>query len=239
MTSDLSVPNAPSAGDSAARSAASGASDRRRSIGPRRASLTVRVAIAAAAVLAAVALTLALQAGIRLTPFVFFYAAVVVAAAYCGIAGGAVATVVGLVVVDYFVVPPTGVLGLATPSDGVSMAAFLVVGIIVTGLAAWSRRARTMAEDVASNLEERTTELEARQLEMENLATELEQLNVEAETATEDATEARNAAQASEERLRLLDDASRVLASSLDYQVTIATVARLAVPNLADWCAVD
>ncbi|WP_420125289.1 MHYT domain-containing protein [Longimicrobium sp.] len=36
-----------------------------------------------------------------------------------------------------------------------------------------------------------------------------------------------------------LAEASRVLASSLDTGVTLRTVARLAVPRLADWCAVD
>ena len=36
-----------------------------------------------------------------------------------------------------------------------------------------------------------------------------------------------------------LAEASRVLASSLDYQTTLRAVARLAVPTLADWCAVD
>ncbi len=34
-------------------------------------------------------------------------------------------------------------------------------------------------------------------------------------------------------------EASRVLASSLDYAETLQRVARLAVPRLADWCAVD
>jgi signal transduction histidine kinase len=34
-------------------------------------------------------------------------------------------------------------------------------------------------------------------------------------------------------------EASGVLAGSLDYETTLATVARLAVPQLADWCAVD
>lgn len=37
----------------------------------------------------------------------------------------------------------------------------------------------------------------------------------------------------------LLAEASRTLASSLDYAETLRTVARLAVPALADWCAVD
>jgi PAS domain S-box-containing protein len=39
--------------------------------------------------------------------------------------------------------------------------------------------------------------------------------------------------------LRLLDDAGRALASSLDYEETLQRVAWLAVPTLADWCIVD
>jgi PAS domain S-box-containing protein len=38
---------------------------------------------------------------------------------------------------------------------------------------------------------------------------------------------------------RFLAEASRVLAGSLDYQETLRAVARLAVPRVADWCAVD
>jgi PAS domain S-box-containing protein len=40
-------------------------------------------------------------------------------------------------------------------------------------------------------------------------------------------------------RAAFLAEASRVLAGSLDYDVTLATVARLAIPELADWCVVD
>jgi hypothetical protein len=38
---------------------------------------------------------------------------------------------------------------------------------------------------------------------------------------------------------RLLGDSGRILASSLDYERTLQQVARLAVPELADWCGVD
>jgi PAS domain S-box-containing protein len=38
---------------------------------------------------------------------------------------------------------------------------------------------------------------------------------------------------------RFMAEASRVLASSMDYGATLQRVARLAVPQLADWCAVD
>ena len=39
--------------------------------------------------------------------------------------------------------------------------------------------------------------------------------------------------------LRFLAESSATLSSSLDYRDTLANVARLAVPTLADWCAVD
>jgi PAS domain S-box-containing protein len=42
-----------------------------------------------------------------------------------------------------------------------------------------------------------------------------------------------------EETLRFLAEAGDVLSSSLDYRGTLSSVARLAVPTLADWCAVD
>jgi signal transduction histidine kinase len=41
------------------------------------------------------------------------------------------------------------------------------------------------------------------------------------------------------DRERFLGEASRVLAQSLDYQRTLSTVARLAVPRIADWCTID
>jgi PAS domain S-box-containing protein len=38
---------------------------------------------------------------------------------------------------------------------------------------------------------------------------------------------------------RLLSDSGRILASSLDFERTLQQVARLAVPELADWCGID
>jgi PAS domain S-box-containing protein len=40
-------------------------------------------------------------------------------------------------------------------------------------------------------------------------------------------------------RREFLAKAGEVLVSSIDYQATLATVARLAVPTLADWCAIE
>src|SRR5688500_15346513 len=44
---------------------------------------------------------------------------------------------------------------------------------------------------------------------------------------------------AAERREQFLAEASRALAESLNYEDTLKTVARLAVPGIADWCTVD
>lgn len=50
---------------------------------------------------------------------------------------------------------------------------------------------------------------------------------------------ARDEAARQRAKLEFLAEAAAELASSLDYQVTLANVARLAVPDFADWCAID
>lgn len=49
----------------------------------------------------------------------------------------------------------------------------------------------------------------------------------------------RERAEHAHEQASLLAEASRALGSSLDYEATLRTVAQLAVPRIADWCAVD
>jgi serine phosphatase RsbU (regulator of sigma subunit) len=51
--------------------------------------------------------------------------------------------------------------------------------------------------------------------------------------------EARRDAEDANRHLRVLAEVSGALAESLDWQTTIETMARLVVPDLADWCAVD
>jgi len=50
---------------------------------------------------------------------------------------------------------------------------------------------------------------------------------------------ARALAEAAQNRAAFLADVSEVLASSLDFEQTLQSVAQLAVPYFADWCAVD
>ena len=50
---------------------------------------------------------------------------------------------------------------------------------------------------------------------------------------------ARAEAEAARQRLTFLAEASQILASSLDYEATLQSVAHLVVPQLADWCIMD
>ena len=52
-------------------------------------------------------------------------------------------------------------------------------------------------------------------------------------------TASKERAERSERRSAFLAEAGAVLSSSLDYQTTLANVARLSVPVFADWCSVD
>jgi PAS domain S-box-containing protein len=60
-----------------------------------------------------------------------------------------------------------------------------------------------------------------------------------AERSTVEARSHQESLRESEERFRFLAESGAALTSSLDYRTTLANVARLAVPTLADWCAVD
>lgn len=55
----------------------------------------------------------------------------------------------------------------------------------------------------------------------------------------EEAERARFAARRANERLQFLSNATQLLASSLDYDETVSTLARLCVPDFADWAGVD
>lgn len=184
-------------------------------------------------------LTLLLESFVKFAAFVFFYGAVAACAVYAGVAGGIVATLIGIIVVEHELVPPTGQFALHEPAGFVAVVAFVSVSMLVTALARSMRVARLTAESRAEKLSHQAGELEMQRREAEALAGELSDSNVELEITTDEAKRSRDAALESEARLRLIDDAGRVLASSLDYETTVAAVARLAVPGFADWCGVD
>lgn len=75
--------------------------------------------------------------------------------------------------------------------------------------------------------------------QMRLLAREAMRRRLEAERETNEAQHAREAAEREERRTAFLAAAGQELAKSLDYEQTIATLARLIVPNLAEMCVID
>lgn len=75
--------------------------------------------------------------------------------------------------------------------------------------------------------------------QMRLLAGEAMRRRQEAERENQDAQRARQAAEREERRAAFLAAAGQELAASLDYEQTIATLARLIVPNVAEMCVVD
>ena len=72
-------------------------------------------------------------------------------------------------------------------------------------------------------------------------AAEMEFFEILADTCAQalERISAQEAAARQTARLAFLADATTELARSLDYQLTLQAVARLAVPTFADWCAID
>ena len=162
--------------------------------------------------------TMLLAPFISRAAFVFLYVAVALSAGFAGVAGGVLATVLGTLVIEFFVIPRSDVFGVQHPHDAISLVVFVVVSALIVALTATTAavRERAMAATV-----------------------DLQRANDDLATALEEANHARQDAMEHAERLRLLDEASSILASSLDYETTLAATARLVVPRLADWCSVD
>jgi signal transduction histidine kinase len=171
----------------------------------------------------------------------YFYAAVALSATYAGVGGGAVAMLLGVLVLEYVAVPRSSTLR-QDPRDAFSLIAFIVGGTLITALAASLRTLCRRISAAAAKREGLEGEHDGTghlAFESENANVELEHANAELKKALDVANRARRDATQQADRLRLLDQASSVLASSLDYGTTVAAAARLAVPDFADWCSVD
>jgi signal transduction histidine kinase len=130
------------------------------------------------------------------------------------------------------------VFGTRTPHDVTSLVAFAGSTLIVS-ITEWFRTIRRRAVAAIAVLRGRADALEREHQEPWRLAREPEQANKKLEQALDVATRAQSESAKQGERLKLLDQVSSVLATSLDYQRAISTTAKLAVPAVADWCCVD
>jgi signal transduction histidine kinase/CHASE3 domain sensor protein len=88
------------------------------------------------------------------------------------------------------------------------------------------------------DLEQQSEQLETQAVEMESQAAELEATAEDLRSTNDELNVAITRQKREQKGANLLAEASRVLASTLDYEKTLDAVARLAVGELADWCAV-
>jgi len=88
------------------------------------------------------------------------------------------------------------------------------------------------------DLEQQSEQLETQAVEMESQAAELEATAEDLRSTNDELNVAITRQKREQKGADLLAEASRVLASTLDYEKTLDTVARLAVGDLADWCSV-
>lgn len=103
-----------------------------------------------------------------------------------------------------------------------------------------ARRARIRADELEMALQEKQEQfldmlarLQEREEQTVRRAAELAERTREAEGA-------RSRAQKAEARLRrVISEAGKLLGGSLDYHVTLTSVAHLAAPELAEWCLID
>jgi PAS domain S-box-containing protein len=94
------------------------------------------------------------------------------------------------------------------------------------------RLAEEELEQTNHRLQEQATELEQQVEEAQTLNEELEAANLELVRATVEA-------ELGQARLAFLSRASAALGSSLEYERTLETVARLAIERIATWCVVE
>ncbi|HEY9229212.1 MAG TPA: histidine kinase dimerization/phospho-acceptor domain-containing protein, partial [Gemmatimonadaceae bacterium] len=157
--------------------------------------------------------------------FPLVYLAVAVSAAGAGTRGGVSALLVGMLIIHFVAIPRLRVDGVRPPRESFSLAMFVIVSTLIIASARAIRAARRRTRNVRADLVRANTNLE--------------HANVALGRALDEANSAREEAIERADRLRLLDEASSILASSLDYETTIAATARLLVPSLADWSSVD
>lgn len=150
-----------------------------------------RVGLVAGSLAAALGLTLLLRPWLTYSQFVFFYAAVMVAAAVGGMWLAVPAVAATLIIVEFALIGGTGMPALSLDllvRDGSVAAVSIGAALLVNALrkARLEADARTQeAEGLAGALREQTVELERQVSESEAMATELEDVNRALELQTD------------------------------------------------------
>lgn len=151
-----------------------------------------RMAAAGGAWLVAFVVTMAAAPAVERANFVFFWAAVLFAAWYSGLAPALAAAAASVLAVHYVIFPPPGGGALAW-HQYVTFVIFTVVSTTVSALTARLAEAQRRADERAHELLALTEELQAQQAELEQQTEEAQALAGEAEEARREAEAANEA----------------------------------------------
>ncbi len=179
---------------------------------------------------------------VRPMPAVFFLGAVAVSAWYGGTGPGLLSTVLGTLGAALLLMNGGGrqssEIGQVLVSGGVSV----LICLIITSLRSSRARAeRAFAEARFLQLE-LTAQREAARVKTEEVRQandQLENLHRKLANQQRQLTNAYETLRRDQQNLTFLLGASTLLSESLDYEHSLATVAKLAVPKMGDACAVD
>ena len=127
-------------------------------------------------------------------------------------------------------------LGYASPDEMIGLSALETVAPKDQPRLIAMAQKRNAGEDVPFSYEYRGRKKDGTECDLENYVSSYEQNGqIYTVVTTRDIT----ARKQQEIARQFLAEASAVLASSLDYELTLQQVADLAVPHIADWCGVD
>ena len=148
---------------------------------------------------AALLLSMLFESYISRAVFVLFWPAVLATAIFAGLGPSLVASVLSVVIVDYWFIPPRGMPSVS-PADLVTIAIFFLPSVIVSTLSDQRRLAELRAADaaranadLARRIEEHATEIESQLEDSQAMAEELEQMAVELEHRSQEAEAANQA----------------------------------------------
>ena len=130
------------------------------------------IAVAASGAACAVAMTID-HPWVTLSPFFLFYAAVALSSWYGGTGPGILATVIGALIVDYYILEPRNSLGIRNAQDVPRLVLFFSVGVLIASLNGALRRARNACRIEADAARRSEAEVQRHQERLREMASEL------------------------------------------------------------------
>jgi len=162
-------------------------------------STLVRYGAAVGFCLVALGLSMALSGFVERAVFVFFWPAAIGAAIVGGLGPGVLASVLSIILADYFLIPPLHQISPTDPGELVVFVIFLLTSFLVVSLTSRLESARKEAADAALQNARLATGIEEQAMELEQQLEESQALQEELEQSSEELIERTAQAEAADE----------------------------------------